>query len=144
MSILNCQLKWSFALLVLRREKSVCKLLTPEHLEVYSIIVSADKDLKQLCSGVVFVIASNIASSNNSHAPKNLHSCGYQRKANFNHSSDIPTLDTYCQWHTSNTSVFSEVTTRCAIVFPSVSILSRIAFRSLSNQPCECQHYNYI
>ena len=47
MSILNCQLKWSFALLVFRIEKSVCKLLTPEHLEVYSIIVSADKDVKQ-------------------------------------------------------------------------------------------------
>ena len=53
MSILNCQLKWSFALLVFNREKSVCKLLTPEHLEVYSIIVSADKSKTAIYSYVL-------------------------------------------------------------------------------------------
>ena len=50
MSFLNCQFKWSFAFQVLRREYNILKLLTPEHLEIHSIVVDTDKDLNMLQS----------------------------------------------------------------------------------------------
>ena len=64
MSFLNCQLKWGFAFHVLMREHNIFKLLTPEHLEIQSIIVGIDK-----------------------YAPRDLDSCGYQDLLNINHSS---------------------------------------------------------
>ena len=64
MSFLNCQFKWSFPFQVSIGENSFCKVLTPERLEIHSIIVGTDKDLNMLQSTWTVVNIKECSTSN--------------------------------------------------------------------------------